>query len=253
MKPSALIELQNVSVTKEGTQILHDISTEIPSNQLVAIIGRSGAGKSTMLRLFNKFESPSRGQLLLWGKPLSASNPTILRRKIRGVFQGAPVFEGTVIDNMKEACRITEQKWNRSRAENILIGLGIAEDKFEQEASSLSGGEAQRLALARALQLEYEALLLDEPTSALDIGSSRTVLSLIKSELQEGKTCISILHDIELAREFADHVIMLQDGKLIDSLSASEFFSKYSMDELQEVFRSASPSSDSESMEVVSQ
>lgn len=199
---------------------LAGVSLDIESGSFVAIVGRSGSGKSTLLNLLGCLDQPTSGQLLLQGtdtRTLDDKAASRLRNRLIGfLFQSFNLIpQMTVLENVETPLLYgdsPEGEW-RERAERLLDRLGILE-RSSHRPSELSGGEAQRAALARALVTEPELLLADEPTGNLDSRTGEEVLELLEELVSEGRTLVLVTHDLNLAKR-AHRVIELSDGKLV--------------------------------------
>jgi putative ABC transport system ATP-binding protein len=192
----------------EGDPILRSIDLVIPANGVTVLAGPSGAGKSTLLRLLNRLDDPVAGEIRWRGRALSEWAPTELRRQVAMVFQRPPLFSGTVLDNL----RVARADVDAERAGHVLEHVGLDPELLGQEAESLSGGEAQRMCVARALLTEPAVLLADEPTAALDRAARATVEDLGRMLADSGVAVIWVSHDTDQLRRLADHVIVLADG-----------------------------------------
>ena len=203
---------------------LDGVSLDIETGSFVAIVGRSGSGKSTLLNLFGCLDQPTSGRVLLQGtdtKTLDDKAASRLRNRLVGfLFQSFNLIpQMTVLENVETALLYSEQPesvW-RERSERLLDRLGIL-DRSSHRPAELSGGEAQRAALARALVTEPELLLADEPTGNLDSRTGEEVLSLLEELVSEGRTLVLVTHDQSLA-ERADRVVELADGRLVQDRS----------------------------------
>ena len=203
---------------------LDGVSLDIEAGSFVAIVGRSGSGKSTLLNLFGCLDQPTSGRVLLQGtdtKTLDDKAASRLRNRLVGfLFQSFNLIpQMTVLENVQTALLYSEQPesvW-RERSERLLDRLGIL-DRSSHRPAELSGGEAQRAALARALVTEPELLLADEPTGNLDSRTGEEVLKLLEELVSEGRTLVLVTHDQSLA-ERAHRVVELADGKLVQDRS----------------------------------
>ncbi len=205
-----------------GDPILRAIDLVVPANGVTVLAGPSGAGKSTLLRLLNRLDDPVAGEVRWRGRPLTDWAPTELRRQVAMVFQRAPLFPGTVLDNLRVALADLED----SRAAHVLEHVGLSAELLDHEAATLSGGEAQRMCVARALLTDPAVLLADEPTAALDRAARTTVEDLGRMLADSGVAVIWVSHDTDQLRRLADHVIVLADGAVravghLDDLDAS--------------------------------
>ncbi len=207
-----MIELRRVSKVKDGKKILDDISFRINKGEFFIIQGESGSGKTTLLRLMNRLEEATSGEIFVQGTPIRKIPPQELRRRVILVFQEPRLFQGSVERNIRFAPRHHGMAVD---VEALLKAVGL-EGYERRDAFSLSGGEKQRLAIARALALKPEAILLDEPTSALDEASKKEVEKLIV-ELKEthGATVVMVTHDLEQGRRLGERGIILDKGKIV--------------------------------------
>ena len=211
MSSADAFELRGVDAGPVGAPILRGIDLVVPANGVTVLAGPSGAGKSTLLRLLNRLDDPLVGEIRWRDRPLTEWEPTELRRQVAMVFQRAPVFPGTVLDNLAVALPgITED-----RALHVLDHVGLEPELLDHEADTLSGGEAQRMCVARALLTDPAVLLADEPTAALDRAARATVEDLGRSLADSGVAVIWVSHDTDQLRRLADHVIVLAAGSVL--------------------------------------
>jgi len=206
-----------------GDPILRSIDLVVPANGVTVLAGPSGAGKSTLLRLLNRLDDPAAGEVRWRGRALTDWAPTELRRQVAMVFQRPPLFAGTVLDNLRVALADVDDE----HAAHVLERVGLSADLLDQEADSLSGGEAQRMCVARALLTDPAVVLADEPTAALDRAARGTVEDLGRTLADSGVAVIWVSHDTDQLRRLADHVIVLADGTVravghLAELDASE-------------------------------
>jgi polar amino acid transport system ATP-binding protein len=209
--------------------VLKDISTEVKKGEVVAIIGPSGSGKSTLLRCMNLLEMPTRGRVYVDGNDITLPKTDILkvRQNVGMVFQHFHLFpHKTVLQNITYA-PMTVRKMSKENAHKIAMDLlskvGLSE-KANVYPSKLSGGQKQRVAIARALAMEPEVMLFDEPTSALDPEMVKEVLEVIKSLANTGITMAIVTHEMGFAREVANRILFLDEGRLVEDSPPSEFF-----------------------------
>jgi putative ABC transport system ATP-binding protein len=215
---SAMFEFSAVSVIRGATRVLDDVTAAVPEYGITALIGPSGAGKSTMLRCCNRLERPSSGRVTYRGDDVAALDPLALRRRVAMVFQAPTVFPGSSFENLRAAVSGID----RERGAALLRRVGLPVEMLDREADTLSGGEAQRLCLARALATDPQVVLADEPTSSLDSASSRVLESLARSLAESGVPVVWVTHDMAQMRRLADHVIALDHGRLTYAGPAAE-------------------------------
>ena len=201
--------------------ILKGITIDIPCRGITALAGPSGSGKSTLLRLLNRLDEPLSGTISLDGRPLTDWEPAALRRHVGMVFQKPPVFDGDVLDNL----RVADDAVTNERALHVLDHVGLKAELLDRRAADLSGGEAQRMCVARALLTRPAVLLADEPTAALDHEARRTIEDLGLEVAASGVPIVWVTHDTDQLRRLADHAMVLIDGEVaafghVDELSA---------------------------------
>jgi putative ABC transport system ATP-binding protein len=211
-----ILQTEHLSRVVGDTHLVDDISVQVQRGNIVAIVGPSGAGKSSFLRLLNRLDEPSAGTVLLDGKDYRTNPPQVLRRRVGMVMQSPFLFPGTVADNVRFGPRQRGEELPTESIERLLERVGLV-GYADRGVSNLSGGEAQRVSLARTLANSPEVLLLDEPTSALDEATQRGVEDLICSIIhQRGLTCLIVTHDTQQAARMATHVMVLERGKLVE-------------------------------------
>jgi putative ABC transport system ATP-binding protein len=186
------------------------LSIDIPCDGITAVVGPSGSGKSTLLRLLNRLDDPTSGTVSYQGRDLVDWDPAELRRKVGMVFQRPPLFAGSVFDNFT----VADGSVSTERAAHVLEHVGLDADLLERPADRLSGGEAQRMCVARALLTEPEVLLADEPTAALDGSARITVEDLAMGIARDGVPIVWITHDTAQLHRLADHAIVIARGGL---------------------------------------
>lgn len=218
------LRAENLSYSADGQTILSNINFVISEGERIAIFGPSGAGKSTLIRLLNRLDEPSSGTIFIHGQDYREIPPQQLRRKLGLVMQQPYLFPGTVADNLRFGPAAQGKVLAEDEIQNLLAGVDLA-GFANRDVSKLSGGEAQRVSLARTLANQPEALLLDEPTSSLDeaarIEVEETILSVLNSQ---DVTCILVTHDREQVQRMANRVILLKSGELVeDKLLEGDF------------------------------
>ncbi|WP_231607304.1 amino acid ABC transporter ATP-binding protein [Fictibacillus sp. 18YEL24] len=209
-----------------NNEVLKGISTSIKKGEVIAVIGPSGSGKSTFLRCLNLLETHDEGSILVEGKDINEME-LHLRKKIGMVFQHFNLFPHlTVLENVTFAPQQV-LKISKSEAEkealDLLKTVGLS-DKANSYPSNLSGGQKQRVAIARALAMKPEVMLFDEPTSALDPEMVKEVLQVMKNLVKLGMTMIIVTHEMGFAKEVADRVLFMDDGKLVEDQEPAIFF-----------------------------
>ena len=218
-----IVEVINLSLRRGRDAVLHDISFSVDKGEILVIIGPSGSGKSSLLRCLNRLEEPQSGLIQLDGTDITESPVTALRRRVGMIFQQAVSFEGSVADNIAFGPTLCGESLSRKRIHELMDLASLEPELADKDAYELSGGQEQRLAIARALANQPDVLLLDEPTSALDPIATRNVEeSLLFLRRQLGLTLVWVSHSIEQARRLADRVLLLSDGRMIrvDSVDA---------------------------------
>jgi putative ABC transport system ATP-binding protein len=203
-------EFERVTVVRAGRRVLDEITATIPATGITVISGPSGAGKTTLLRLCNRLEVPDAGTVGYRGQPLDALDPLLLRRRVGMVFQRPTPFPGTVADNLA----IAHPEAGAGELSTALQRVALDPGLLGQEARSLSGGELQRMCLARTLVTQPETLLLDEPTSALDAEPKQVFETTARDLAAQGITIIWVTHDEAQAARVADRTYQLRDGHL---------------------------------------
>lgn len=204
------------------TKVLKDVSFSINKNEVVAILGPSGTGKSTLLRCLNYLTVPTSGKITIGNVTVDAAHHTKkeiieLRKHSSMVFQGYNLFKNkTALENVMEALTVVHKlpkQEAKEKALNYLEKVGMS-DRRDFYPSKLSGGQQQRVGIARALAVNPNVVLFDEPTSALDPELVGEVLNTIKSLAEEGTTMILVTHEIHFAREVANRILFMDDGKI---------------------------------------
>ena len=211
-------------------KVLREITTEIHTGEVIAIIGPSGCGKSTFLRCLNLLEIPTSGKIYIDGVDITLPKADIMkiRQKVGMVFQHFHLFPHmTVLQNVMYApVKVKQVAKDEARLKGLelLEKVGLS-DKAEVYPSKLSGGQKQRVAIARCLAMEPEVLLMDEPTSALDPEMVKEVLDVMKALTKTGITMAIVTHEMGFAREVAHRILFLDGGKVAEDVPPQEFFS----------------------------
>ncbi len=209
--------------------VLGGITTEIDQGEVVAIIGPSGCGKSTFLRSLNLLEEPTSGTILFEGTDITDKSVDInkMRQKIGMVFQQFNLFPNYTIQNNITLAPVklglmTQQEAEK-KAKELLERVGLPE-RANDYPSQLSGGQKQRIAIARALAMNPDVMLFDEPTSALDPEMVGEVLELMRELARDGMTMVVVTHEMGFAREVANRVLFIDEGKIQEENTPEEFF-----------------------------
>ncbi|MBE0430975.1 MAG: ATP-binding cassette domain-containing protein [Dehalococcoidia bacterium] len=229
MRPSApIIEVSGLTHGYGRNQVLTDLDLSIAGGEVFALIGPTGAGKTTLLRIMDLLEIPGSGEIYFHGQcvPRSGKRRLEIRRRMSFVQQKPRVFDASVYDNI--ACGLNWRGEDRimtaGKVDRILETVGL-QGYRDRNARTLSGGEAQRVALARSLVLEPEVLLLDEPTANLDPVSAAKVEQLISQIAeQRNTTMIMATHDMSQGQQLADRIGVLLDGRLVQTGDAGDIF-----------------------------
>lgn len=227
----AAIKVEGLHKSFGKLDVLKNISTEIKKGEVVAIIGPSGSGKSTFLRCMNLLETPTQGHVYVKGQDITSPKTDIalIRQEIGMVFQHFHLFPHmTVLDNLTYApikVKGMSKEAARAKGLELLTRVGLS-DKADVYPNRLSGGQKQRVAIARSLAMEPEIMLFDEPTSALDPEMVKEVLDVMKSLAHTGITMAIVTHEMGFAREVADRILFLDEGRLVEDAPPIEFFAQ---------------------------
>lgn len=206
--PTSGFSLRGVVVRRGGRAVLDGVDVDVPADGVTVLWGPSGAGKTTLLRLLNRLDVPDEGTVSYRGTPLDDLDPLRLRRRVGMVFQRATPFPGTVRDNLAVAAPDAGDDAVR----RVLEHVSLDPELLDRVADTLSGGELQRMCLARTLITEPEVLLLDEPTSSLDEEPRRVFERSVTDLARDGMTVVWVGHDDAQMRRVADRVLGVGDG-----------------------------------------
>jgi len=223
MTYKVIFKLSDVNFSVDGLNILKNIFLTIKQNDFLVLLGPSGSGKSTLLRMLNCLNSPTSGEIYFHNQLLSEYDIIELRKKVGIVFQSPTMLNGSVKENL-----ILTQQWNKSENDFVdseliilLEQVGLDSSFLDKDAKSLSGGEQQRIALARVLLNKPEVLLLDEPTANLDPQLAQRILKLVYKLYQElGLTVVLVSHHHDEIVKFAKEAIFIIDGKIVEEGSS---------------------------------
>ncbi|AYF92064.1 amino acid ABC transporter ATP-binding protein [Apilactobacillus bombintestini] len=225
-----MIKIENLTKKFKNNTIFSGVNAEVNKGEVISLLGPSGAGKSTFLRCINMLGEPTSGKILLDGNDLVTSSEKDLihlRTHIGMVFQNFNLFANkTVLENITLA-PIKVLKMSKTKAEEkaheLLKTVGLA-DKADVYPSSLSGGQAQRIAIVRALAMDPEVILFDEPTSALDPEKVGEVLNVMQDLAKKDMTMIIVTHEMEFAKNVSDKIWFMDEGKIQEKQTPQEFF-----------------------------
>ncbi|MAK55762.1 MAG: hypothetical protein CML17_07965 [Pusillimonas sp.] len=216
-------ELRDVVHERQKRMVLHHITLKLRAGRPTCLIGSSGSGKTSFLRLLNRLESPVSGEILFKGQPIEQYPVRQLRTRVGFAFQAPAMFEGTVTDNLLMAARFANGKITQSDRDRVSEALALADlnDSYaDRDADQLSGGERQRVALARTLMSKPEVLLLDEPTSALDPKSGARLVDALKKLAHAGVTVIMATHRLEEGEVLGGDTIVFEAGRVVEHREA---------------------------------
>lgn len=217
-----MIKVENLNKSFGDLHVLKNVTMKVKESEVVCLIGASGSGKSTLLRCLNFLEMKDDGRILIGGEEVNPSTHDLnhIRQKVGMVFQHFNLFPHmTVLENIIEApmhVKKTSKKQAVAEAKELLEKVGLA-DKADVYPIKLSGGQKQRVAIARALAMKPDIMLFDEPTSALDPELVGEVLATMKELADEGMTMVVVTHEMGFAREVADWVVYMNNGKIVES------------------------------------
>lgn len=251
--PPAL-QIEQVSSVRPGPDgrdrtLLDRLSFEVGRGRISVIVGPSGGGKSSLVRLLNRLEDPQSGRILLNGVDIASLDPLLLRRRVGLVLQKPVMFAGSVLDNLQQSFRLRRDSCSEADAnllQNTLHLCGLSAELLQQQARTLSIGQQQRVNLARTLIGGPEVLVLDEPTSALDRPTGdRLAVTLQEICRSRGMTLLMVTHDLRLAERIADHLGYLESGRILEQGPASRLLQQPQSPELQR-FLAEPPSSAAE-------
>ncbi|KXO14579.1 arginine ABC transporter, ATP-binding protein ArtM [Clostridiales bacterium KA00134] len=224
-----MIKVENLTKNFGKLQVLKGINQEVKDGEVLVIIGPSGSGKSTFLRCLNLMEEPDEGKILFDGEEITNKKTDInkIRSRMGMVFQNFNLFKNkTVLENIMLAPQLVKnmsQEEAKEKAETLLKRVGLL-DKKNNYPKALSGGQAQRIAIVRALAMDPEVILFDEPTSALDPEMVGEVLNVMKDLAKEGMTMVVVTHEMGFAKEVGDRIIFMDKGEVIEEGRGEEFF-----------------------------
>jgi putative ABC transport system ATP-binding protein len=224
-----LFALREITLERGGRQVLRNLTLDLPRLPITGIIGPSGAGKTSLIRMLNRLDDPTSGVIRLLDQPLTGYAVRTLRRRVAFVFQSAAMFSGTVADNLRVAVELGGAPAGAEAPgmATMLRDVGLGPEYAAREAAELSVGEQQRVSLGRALMTRPEVLLLDEPTSALDPETALRLLATVARLAREQHVCvIMVTHRLSEARQFTNHSVMLEAGSVVECGPTEELFAQ---------------------------
>lgn len=212
------IHFNHVDYSIDDNQILRGITGSFPEGKITTLVGPSGAGKTTLLKLCNGLLSPESGEIYIKDKRIDSFEPVELRRKVGIALQSAPMVSGTVYKNLALPMELRGDKLGKEEAECLLRDVGLDEKFLDRKITDLSGGQRQKVSIARTLVNKPEILLLDEITSSLDRTSLKEVEELITLINQKfGTTIIWITHNLQQALDIGDFSWVMMDGEVVET------------------------------------
>jgi ABC-type methionine transport system ATPase subunit len=225
--PSPVFVLKAVCQVKEGNAVLDGVELEINGGEITALIGPSGAGKTSLLRLLNRLDDPVAGQVLYRARPLNDYPVRELRRQVGFVFQTPVMFPGSVRDNLREASALAEKSETglEARVLEVMALADLETSLADRDGERLSVGQKQRVNIARALMTQPEVLLMDEPTSALDPETADRLMETVKRLGREkGLTVVMITHRLSEARRASDSTVLMEKGRIVEAGTTTHIF-----------------------------
>ena len=238
------VELRNLTIARGAKTVLTDVSLHARAGKIVAILGPSGSGKSTLLRCINRLLEPPPASVFIDESDVTQVDVLRLRRRVGMLFQQPVAFPGSVAQNLCMGPSLAGRHLEVDEIRTLLIAANVDPQLIDHAAGELSGGQLQRVALARVLANQPQVLLLDEPTSALDPSASHHIAQTVRNAVsQRNLTVLLVTHDIEQAKQMADYLYLLIDGQIRDQATPAELnashqqtrlFTRFSAGELSE-------------------
>ncbi|GGN55848.1 ABC transporter ATP-binding protein [Oceanobacillus indicireducens] len=218
MNTEYAIELENVSYSDGPLKIIKNVSGSFRKGKITSLVGPSGAGKTTLFRLCNGLISPTHGTISIYSKNIQEYEPTKLRRNVGLALQNATMLQGTVYKNLQLPRSLAGETLTEDEAADLLTKVSLDKDLLKRNVGDLSGGQRQKVSIARTLVNQPEILLLDEITSSLDRVSTNDIENLIeKINKENGVTIIWITHNLNQATQIGDDTWVMMNGELIES------------------------------------
>ncbi len=242
MDAKEMIKIDNLNKSFGDLHVLKNINMTVYDSDVVCLVGASGSGKSTLLRCLNFLEKKDSGKIIIGEREIipGTHNLNKVRQKVGMVFQHFNLFpHKTVLENIIEAPTMVKKipKDQAIAEAKVLLSKVGLEDKANVYPSKLSGGQKQRVAIARALAMEPDIMLFDEPTSALDPELVGEVLTTMKELAEEGMTMVVVTHEMGFAKEVADWIVYMNEGKIVELGKPEEFFNHPKEERTKEFLR----------------
>jgi putative ABC transport system ATP-binding protein len=217
-----VLETEHLGRDVGGKTLVDDATFAVETGEVLAVAGPSGAGKSSLLRLLNRLDEPTRGTVRVAGTDYRALAPRELRRRVGMVTQRPFLFPGSVADNLRFGPAQRGERLPDPAVDDLLARVGLA-GYAGRDVANLSGGEMQRVSVARTLANSPVVLLLDEPTSALDDAAKRGIEELIREIVRDQRlTCVMVTHDLAQAARLADRALVLEAGRIVRAGAVGE-------------------------------
>jgi len=216
---SPIFVLKKVRQVKEGNAVLDGVDLEINKGEITALIGPSGAGKTSLIRLLNRLDDPIDGQVLYQSRPIAEYPVRQLRRQVGFVFQTPVMFPGTVRDNLLQASKLSGDTKSdlEERVEEVMALAEVESSLADRDGDRLSVGQKQRVNIARAMMTSPEVLLMDEPTSALDPETADKLMETVRRlGSDNGLTVVMITHRLSEARRASDSIVLMEKGRIVE-------------------------------------
>lgn len=237
-----MIKIQNLNKSYKNFKVLKDVNIEIQKGEIIAIIGPSGCGKSTLLKCINGLEKAASGKIFIKDTEVTSLKTDLnkLRAIVGIVFQQFNLFPHMTVKENITLAPVKVKNVSQNEAEvtamSLLEKVGLL-DKMDKYPSQLSGGQAQRVAIARSLAMNPEVMLFDEPTSALDPKMTTEVLDVMQELAQDGMTMIVVTHEMNFAKEIANKVIFMSHGEIVEIGTPQEMFTAPKKNLTREFFK----------------
>ncbi|GAB1420818.1 phosphate ABC transporter ATP-binding protein [Anaerolineales bacterium] len=240
--PVIKLSIKDLHLEKSGHQILRGLTLDINESEILTIIGKSGSGKSSFLRCLNRLDEPTSGEIYYNQQEIRTIPVTQLRSRIGMVFQKPVPLDGTVAENIAYGPALNQRYLSPQQIQELLISVHLTPDFSNRPANELSGGQEQRLCIARALANQPDILLLDEPTSALDPIATRQIENtLLELKQSLSLTMLWVSHSIDQIRRVADRVLLIDEGRCLRLGTCDEILNPENGDALALAFERGEP------------